>query len=940
MGKEELFAMAQAMDTEEYCMLESDTSRVIVVPDRYKTFGVEEDTNVERVKFKFPKVVGDNVDLTTLDLRINFQNASGGLDKYVVDDVTETDDGYITFTWVIQDGVTLQSGQISFVVQAVKSTEDGTVEKKWSTTLNKIGQVLEGLEVDETIEQQNPDIIESILTRLDELEENGGGGSTPGKDGREIELQNSGTAIQWRYAGDNAWTDLVQLSELKGDPGDDGITPNIQIGTVQTLEPEQQATASVTGTTENPLLNLGIPKGEKGDPGEGSEAEPYELPIMSDTQLGGGKAKAKDNECVPVSSDKNGKLFIPMMGSSDEMITELLNMCLLSDQEKKMESKGMFGNSFSLMQLGEYSNYIDRDSFSSRGKIIKNNLQIVDKNGVPIELRGIGTHIILAYTNMHTIEMFKSLKCFGINCIRISVYLEDRYDSSPASGGNSKLWQGYINNKEEQDAEIEKIVNYCTELGMYVILDWHVMSGGNGGGVNDLHETEAIEFFQKYSLKYSTYGNVLYEFANEPFQTEYSDLAHYVNNVRNVVVENVDNPVMFCGVGKGGGVVETYNALNQLGINDVFVSLHSYGTNISTAFETYRKQGIPVCSTEYGIGSESGETTDAMAEMFVTNMEYMHENAVPSIVWKLTDQEKTSNWGVFKLRDDTPNNGYYSYGGIIDSVDLSDKGKVIFKNFRKYAFEEWIERGQEGVVNYNITYNLTGVSLTNNQTMIEENETYNSSISFLEGFNKLLQVIIKMGGIDITESSLEGMNINITNVMGELEIKIIASNDSSLPIYPLESGTAEFTDGTTLEVTNGNHIKLLRGTSYNGFLNIGKVSENSDNPTANTNAVNNRPEFARLYLGDNVKLNITNIKYDTTATAPSMFWAIGLREANGSTTVISTGNVTSHNNDDVLMDFEIEQDKGCGSIFLYSSDYLCKSFECDVEIIVNETKWV
>lgn len=846
-------------ETEEYCTLESDTSRVVVIPDRYKTFGVEGDNRAERIKFKFPKVVGDNIDLSSLNLRINYQNAQGGLDKYIVETVLETDDDHVFFTWLIQDGVTPKSGPIYFVVQAVKVTSNGNIEKKWSTTLNKIGQVLEGLEVDETIEQQNPDIIEALLQRMDDVE------------------------------------------------------------AISTPEAMQEYVNQYLA--ENPV-------------------DAYKLPIMSETQLGGGKAKAKDNECVPVSSDKNGKLFIPMMGSSDEMITELLNMCLLSDQEKKMESKGRFGNSFSLMQLGEYSNCIDRDSFSSRGKIIKNNLQIVDKNGVPIELRGIGTHIILAYTNMHTIEMFKSLKCFGINCIRISVYLEDRYDSSPASGGNSKLWQGYINSKEEQDAEIEKIVNYCTELGMYVILDWHVMSGGNGGGVNDLHETEAIEFFQKYSLKYSTYGNVLYEFANEPFQTEYSDLAHYVNNVRNVVVENVDNPVMFCGVGKGGGVVETYNALNQLGINDVFVSLHSYGTNISTAFETYRKQGIPVCSTEYGIGSESGETTDAMAEMFVTNMEYMHENAVPSIVWKLTDQEKTSNWGVFKLRDDTPNNGYYSYGGIIDSVDLSDKGKVIFKNFRKYAFEEWIERGQEGVVNYNITYNLTGVSLTNNQTIIEENGTYNSSISFLEGFNKVSQVIIKMGDIDITESSIEGMNINITKVTGDLEIKIVASNDSSLPTYPLESGTAEFTDGTTLEVSNGNHIKLTRGTSYNGFSNIGKVSENSDNPTANTNAVNNQPEFARLYIGDNVKLNITNIKYDTTATAPSMYWAIGLREANGSTAVISTGNVTTHNNDDVLKEFDIEQEKGCGSIFLYLSDSLCKSFECDIEIIVNETKWV
>ena len=51
----------------------------------------------------------------------------------------------------------------------------------------------------------------------------------------------------------------------KGDPGDDGVTPNIQIGTVTTLPAGSQATASVSGTAENPLLNLGIPKGDNGD---------------------------------------------------------------------------------------------------------------------------------------------------------------------------------------------------------------------------------------------------------------------------------------------------------------------------------------------------------------------------------------------------------------------------------------------------------------------------------------------------------------------------------------------------------------------------------------------------------------------------------------------------------------------------------------------------
>ena len=49
-----------------------------------------------------------------------------------------------------------------------------------------------------------------------------------------------------------------------GAKGDPGATPNLQIGTVETLPAGSDATASVSGTAENPLLDLGIPKGEAG----------------------------------------------------------------------------------------------------------------------------------------------------------------------------------------------------------------------------------------------------------------------------------------------------------------------------------------------------------------------------------------------------------------------------------------------------------------------------------------------------------------------------------------------------------------------------------------------------------------------------------------------------------------------------------------------------
>lgn len=98
--------------------------------------------------------------------------------------------------------------------------------------------------------------------------------TSEGTNGKEIELQKSTTHIQWRYVGDADWINLVALADLKGiagakgDKGNTGATPNLQIGKLMTLDSGSNATATITGTAENPLLNLGIPKGAKGDKGD------------------------------------------------------------------------------------------------------------------------------------------------------------------------------------------------------------------------------------------------------------------------------------------------------------------------------------------------------------------------------------------------------------------------------------------------------------------------------------------------------------------------------------------------------------------------------------------------------------------------------------------------------------------------------------------------
>ena len=49
-----------------------------------------------------------------------------------------------------------------------------------------------------------------------------------------------------------------------GPTGADGITPTFTIGTVTTLEPEDEATVTITGTAPDYVLNFGIPRGVTG----------------------------------------------------------------------------------------------------------------------------------------------------------------------------------------------------------------------------------------------------------------------------------------------------------------------------------------------------------------------------------------------------------------------------------------------------------------------------------------------------------------------------------------------------------------------------------------------------------------------------------------------------------------------------------------------------
>lgn len=213
---------AEAQSETPVCVIDHET-RTITVPPEYQLLGVENDKRVERIPFRCPKIVGDNQDLSqNYQLYINYQNANGDPDAYHIDDMSVEEDN-ITFSWLLEENVTKYKGSIKFAFGAIKPGDEllDPDKNRWNTTINTDCTVLTGLKCTQQVAESNPDALAQIWAAIDELK---AGGGASGKDGREVELQNNGTAIQWRYVGDESWTDLVQLSDLKGEGIPEGGT--------------------------------------------------------------------------------------------------------------------------------------------------------------------------------------------------------------------------------------------------------------------------------------------------------------------------------------------------------------------------------------------------------------------------------------------------------------------------------------------------------------------------------------------------------------------------------------------------------------------------------------------------------------------------------------------------------------------------------------------
>jgi hypothetical protein len=146
----------------------SDDLRTMTIPDSITLLGVESDDDVNKIPFQMPKEYC-GFDLSQFSVRVNYMNANGQGDMYIVDDVeVDGDDpSLMTFTWLVGRTACAYKGDVNFIVCLKKFDADSNVVQEFNTTVYKL-PVLEGLETTEAVIQQNADVIEQILQLLED----------------------------------------------------------------------------------------------------------------------------------------------------------------------------------------------------------------------------------------------------------------------------------------------------------------------------------------------------------------------------------------------------------------------------------------------------------------------------------------------------------------------------------------------------------------------------------------------------------------------------------------------------------------------------------------------------------------------------------------------------------------------------------------------------
>lgn len=300
----------------------------------------------------------------------------------------------------------------------------------------------------------------------------------------------------------------------------------------------------------------------------------------------------------------------------------------------------------------------DGTPFDNHGQLSVKGTDIVDESGSKYQLKGVSTHGITWFPDYVNKDAFQSIRDdWDANLVRLAMYTDTGDSNGYCSGGDKDSIRGLV------DAG----VTAATELGMYVIIDWHILNDNNPNS----HIDDAKEFFDDVSAKYSSNHNVIYEICNEPNGgTSWADIKSYAETIIPVIRKNDKNAIIIVGTPNWSQDVDIVSEDPITGYDNIMYAVHFYAAthkdDLRNKVKTAISNGLPVFVSEFSLCDASGnggidyDSSDVWFDL-------INDNNLSYASWSLCNKNETSAL----IKPDS------TATSTITIDDLSDTGKYV-----------------------------------------------------------------------------------------------------------------------------------------------------------------------------------------------------------------------------------------------------------------------
>lgn len=294
--------------------------------------------------------------------------------------------------------------------------------------------------------------------------------------------------------------------------------------------------------------------------------------------------------------------------------------------------------------------------FDNHGKLSVSGTDLVDANGDKYQLKGVSTHGIGWFPDYVNEDAFKTFRDdWGANVIRLAMYTHE--NSGYCTDGDKNYLKGLVDTG----------VQAATDLGMYVIIDWHVLQENNP----QTYKSEAKVFFEEMSLKYKDYDNVIYEICNEPNGgTSWQDVKSYAEEIIPIIRNNAPDAIIIVGTPTWSQDVDVAAKDPVTGYDNIMYAIHFYAATHTDGIRSKAREalesGLPIFVSEFSIcdASGNGAIDYNQAEQW---FDLIEEYNLSYAAWNVSNKAETSS-----LIQSSCNK---TSGWTVD--DLSETGKWI-----------------------------------------------------------------------------------------------------------------------------------------------------------------------------------------------------------------------------------------------------------------------